>query len=173
MTTLNGPITSQMWGRPPVCRRWSLDVLGRTDCRVNPEGCQKVAGGRLGQGGTTTGRPRPRIPHPGGVQELPFPDCCNLQVQSILSRRGSGGSGTPPGCGTVPPNGPGGRRPTLPSATTGYLLATLRVGQSRTSKLQGQTGGPMPLAFGRPHPAGMNANSSALKRYIPVNNHGL
>ena len=35
----------------------------------NPQGCKRVAGGRLGQGGTTTGSSRVNVAHPGGVPE--------------------------------------------------------------------------------------------------------
>jgi hypothetical protein len=42
----------------------SLDVYDSPDWPVNPKGCQKVAGGRAGQRGTTTGRPRKKTLHP-------------------------------------------------------------------------------------------------------------
>jgi hypothetical protein len=37
--------------------------------RANPEGWQRVAGGRSGQRGTTTGKPRRMAEHPGGVPD--------------------------------------------------------------------------------------------------------
>jgi hypothetical protein len=169
MTDPLSTLTVQVWGRPPVSR-WSLDILDRTNWRPNPEGCQRVAGGRLGEWGTTTGRPRPRSPHPGGVLELPFPDRCNPRVESI-SRGGR--SGTPPGCGVYSAERVRWSPPQPPSATTGYLLPTLWVDQSRMSKRQGQTGGPMSLPPDSPHPRGVNAKGLTLKRRIPVNNHGL
>jgi len=58
---------------PPLCgeqgtaRFRSLDIFDPSDWRLNPEGCQKVAGGRLGQRGTTTGRPRARASTPEGM----------------------------------------------------------------------------------------------------------
>ena len=92
------------------------------------------------------------VPHPGeGCQTQRdvhgmAPHCGSLDPQ--FSQQVSGGaatpisstlgryeSGTPPGCGALPAPLPGGRRPEKPSATSGYRLATLRVGCSRMSKL--------------------------------------
>jgi hypothetical protein len=154
-----GTVTTQAWGGPPVCGHWTLKIRHRTDWQVNPEGCQKVAGGRFGHRGTTTGKPCPKIPHPYGVPELPFPDCGNSQVESISS---GGGSGTPSGCGGASLKPARWSPPCPPSATTGYLLATLRVGMFIMSRPQGQSGGPMPMTSGLPHLAGMNAKNPAL-----------
>jgi hypothetical protein len=116
----------------------------------NPEGCQRVAGGRSGKRGNDHrdsasdgpapwrgARPnrfataRPRIP--GHLNSWRVTGSGAMPISSPHS---SNESGTPLGCRTSPAPLTGGCRPEEPSATSGYPLATLRVGRSILSKLE-------------------------------------
>jgi hypothetical protein len=102
----------------------------------NPEGCQRVAGGRSGKRGndhrsgvawssTPERGARPNrfaTPRPGTPGH---PDSRRVNgpgPKPKWSPHGSNKSGTPPGCGTSPAPPTGGRRPEKPSATFGYRL---------------------------------------------------
>jgi hypothetical protein len=105
--------------------------------RANPEGWQTVAGGRSGQRGNDHRKTAAdsRAPRRGA---RPGPD--TLQAGSLeraLQRRVWHSL---PGCRTSSALLSGGRLP-HPPATSGYLLATLRVDRSRAPKLQSQPGG--------------------------------
>jgi hypothetical protein len=121
---------------------------------ANPQGWQKVAGGRSGQGERPPER-RQMFQHPGeGCQTQTrdhgmAPQCGLLDPQfshlvsggtatPISSPHGRDESGTPQGCGSFPAPLPGGRLLGKPSATSGYRLVTLRVDCSGMSKLQRQ-----------------------------------
>ena len=103
---------------------------------VNPEGCQRVAGGRRGFGGgdlrTTAQETRCT---PAGV-----PDSSLRRLERAMVWQVRAGSGTPPGCSAI-------RRgfpvvvPPLPRTTTGYHLPTLQVGFP-FSRLNVRTPGP-------------------------------
>ena len=98
-----------------------------------------------GKGGTTTGKPRRMVEHPGSGARPPRHDRSNHVTTARrftmghLARSSQSkylGSGTPAGVQGIscavnrrspPPN---------PPATSGYLLATLRVDRSKVSKLQ-------------------------------------
>jgi hypothetical protein len=151
---------------------------------ANPQGWQRVAGGRSGQRGNdhrkgarwfSTPERGARLNHltreprstPGHLarnshnQHLGSTSGTHGQAVTaqssgtlpISSMRGRKESGTPPGCRAFCTPLPGGRRPGKPSATSGYRLATLRVGCSRMCKLHLQAGCP-PLPGENPLTAG-------------------
>ena len=107
---------------------------------VNPEGWQTVAGGRpRGWGRRPPDHGGEIIMHPGGVPDRPPPHICSPTLRIWrLPQSVSGCSGTPPGCASLkqafrwsfPP---------FPRTTTGYLLATLRVGSPAGSGQEVQT----------------------------------
>jgi hypothetical protein len=128
---------------------WSLGILP-TETEANPEGCQRVAGGRSGQRGerppekrvgwlsTPERGARPNEATIGWLKSLGPQSKCLGSISGTHGRRvpaqfsgvtpisiprGSNESGTPPGCKTPPAPLPGGRRPKKPSATSGYRLA--------------------------------------------------
>jgi len=104
--------------------------------RANPEGWQRVAGGRSGQRGTTTGKPRRMAEHPGGVPD-PARTCDSVARSNWFGRDESSTPcrGADICCAIT-------RRPPPPSpaATSGCPLATLRVDPAGMSKLHGALG---------------------------------
>jgi hypothetical protein len=144
---------------PSGCRIQNIHTPGRAVpalpgvwafSEANPEGCQRVAGGRSGQRGerppekrvgwlsTPERGARPNEATIGWLKSLGPQSKCLGSISGTHGRRvpaqfsgvtpisiprGSNESGTPPGCKTPPAPLPGGRRPKKPSATSGYRLA--------------------------------------------------
>jgi hypothetical protein len=142
-------------GTPAHLRRISGEARGTLWCRVRGIGGQRPDGlgcgiqpaglaegsrwsfGAKGNDHRKTGVNWPSTPGRGarssetGPQQPPD-DGPALHFGPL----GSPGLAPQPGCRTSPAPLPGGRRPPRPPATSGYPLATLRVDQSRMSKLQ-------------------------------------
>jgi hypothetical protein len=144
----------------------------------NPEGCQRVAGGRSGKRGNdhrnsasegpapwrgarrsyqTT--PRPRIP--GHLNSWRV---TGSGAMPISSPHGSNESGTPPGCRSSAAPLTGGRRPEKPSATSGYPLATLQVDRSILSKLESPPKEERDSALGFRPSFGLRASAFGLRK---------
>ena len=87
----------QLCGAWGTARSRSLDTFDPTDWRLNPEGCQKVAGGRLGQGERPPEGHAQRSRTPERVPELPLFERNKPYVESISGWCGNGDSGTPSG----------------------------------------------------------------------------
>jgi hypothetical protein len=113
--------------------------LSRQPAETNPQGWQRVAGGRSGQRGNdhrkaaSDGRaPRKGVPEPWRPDQSSHLTTARPSAPGHLAA----GSGTPAGVQDFSRAVARRSPPQKPSATSGYPLATLRVDRSRMSKLQ-------------------------------------
>ena len=110
-----------------TCNRDPNGIPG--DRRANPEGWQGVAGGRSGQWGNDRRKAgsHSRAPRRGARPGPEVPDFASSRLRSTAS-------GTPRGVQDLASVITRRSRPPCPPATSGYPLATLRVGRSRMAE---------------------------------------
>ena len=114
------------------------------------------------KGGTTTGKPRQMVAHPGGVPEPQTHDRGNANLEQPMRQ------GWHPCRGARPflPRCPEVAAPNKPPATSGYPLATLRVNRSRLFNIHWQAGR-LRLEFGHSTTTGHRPLPSVLCPLLP------